>query len=132
LGFSDYQIAKAVGKGEEEIRKTRAEWKVEPKVKQIDTLAGEWPAVTNYLYLTYNAEEDDVEFSNRPDKVLLLGAGGFRIGVSVEFDWSTVLTKDALERRYGEVVMMNYNPETVSTDWDVSRKLYFDEITSRG
>jgi carbamoyl-phosphate synthase large subunit len=129
LGFSDYQIAKAVGKGEEEIRKMRAEWKIEPKVKQIDTLAGEWPAVTNYLYLTYNAEEDDVEFSNRPDKVLVLGAGGFRIGVSVEFDWSTVLTKDALEKRYGEVMMLNYNPETVSTDWDVSRKLYFDEIT---
>jgi carbamoyl-phosphate synthase large subunit len=129
LGFSDYQIAKAVGKTEEEVRKLRMEWGIEPKVKQIDTLAGEWPAVTNYLYLTYNATEDDVEFSNRPDKVLVLGAGGFRIGVSVEFDWSTVLTKDALEKYYGEVMMLNYNPETVSTDWDVSRKLYFDEIS---
>ena len=129
LGFSDYQIAKALGVKEEEVRKLRYEWGIEPKVKQIDTLAGEWPAITNYLYMTYNATEDDVEFSSNPDKVVVLGAGGFRIGVSVEFDWSVVLLKDALEKYYSEVIMMNYNPETVSTDWDMSKKLYFDEIT---
>ena len=129
LGFSDYQIAKAIGKNEDEIRKLREEWNIEPKVKQIDTLAGEWPAVTNYLYLTYNGSEDDIEFSTLNTKLLIVGAGGFRIGVSVEFDWGVVSLLNSLLKYFDEVAILNYNPETVSTDWDVSRKLYFDEIS---
>ena len=128
LGFSDYQIAKAIGKSEDEIRKLREEWGIEPKVKQIDTLAGEWPAVTNYLYLTYNGSEDDIEFSSSK-KLLIVGAGGFRIGVSVEFDWGVVSLLDSSLQYFDEVAILNYNPETVSTDWDVARKLYFDEIS---
>lgn len=129
LGFSDIQIAKAVGKCEQEIRNMRGEWKIEPKVKQIDTLAGEWPAVTNYLYVTYNGNDDDIEFSSTGNKLLIIGAGGFRIGVSVEFDWSVVSLLDSSLRYFNEVSILNYNPETVSTDWDIAKKLYFDEIS---
>jgi len=128
LGFSDYQLAKALNISESEIRAARQKLEIEPKVKQIDTLAGEWPAVTNYLYLTYNGTEDDIEFSETGSKLLIIGAGGFRIGVSVEFDWSVVSLLDAAKDYFDEVSILNYNPETVSTDWDITRKLYFDEI----
>ncbi|BCU71407.1 carbamoyl-phosphate synthase (glutamine-hydrolyzing) large subunit [Stygiolobus caldivivus] len=128
LGFSDYQIAKAMNINEREVRLLRQKLGIEPKVKQIDTLAGEWPAVTNYLYLTYNGTEDDIEFSDTGSKLLIIGAGGFRIGVSVEFDWSVVSLLDSAKQYFDEVTILNYNPETVSTDWDITRKLYFDEI----
>ncbi len=129
LGFSDEQIARKVNKSEEEIRKIRETEGIKPVVKQIDTLAGEWPAVTNYLYLTYNGSEDDIEFSTNANKLLILGAGGFRIGVSVEFDWSVVSLLDSALKYFDEVAVVNYNPETVSTDWDIAKKLYFDELT---
>jgi carbamoyl-phosphate synthase large subunit len=129
LGLSDLQIAKALGKSEQEIRELRRKFGIEPKVKQIDTLAGEWPAVTNYLYVTYSGSEDDIEFSENAKKLLIVGAGGFRIGVSVEFDWSVVSLLDAASKYFDEVAILNYNPETVSTDWDIARKLYFDEIS---
>ena len=129
LGLSDLQIAKALGKSEQEIRELRRKFGIEPKVKQIDTLAGEWPAVTNYLYVTYNGTEDDIEFSENAKKLLIVGAGGFRIGVSVEFDWGVVSLLDAASKYFDEVAILNYNPETVSTDWDIARKLYFDEIS---
>lgn len=129
LGFSDEQIAKAIQTSAEEVTKIRFKENVLPKVKQIDTLAGEWPAVTNYLYLTYNGDEDDIEFSTSYNKLLILGAGVFRIGVSVEFDWSVVSLLDAATKYFDEVAILNYNPETVSTDWDIARKLYFDEIS---
>ncbi|TRM97056.1 carbamoyl phosphate synthase large subunit [Sulfolobus sp. B1] len=128
LGFNDEQLALALRLPVEEIRKLREEHKIFPVVKQIDTLAGEWPAVTNYMYLTYNGLQDDIEFSSG-NKLLIVGAGGFRIGVSVEFDWSVVSLLDAAQRYFDEVVVLNFNPETVSTDWDITRKLYFDEIS---
>ena len=122
LGFSDRQIAEVLGLGEEEVRKMRRR----PVVKKIDTLAGEWPAETNYLYLTYGGVYDD---EVKPVDFLVVGAGVFRIGVSVEFDWSTVNLAQVLRNRGFRVAILNYNPETVSTDWDVVDKLYFDEIT---
>ncbi|MGC9182477.1 carbamoyl-phosphate synthase (glutamine-hydrolyzing) large subunit [Caldisphaera sp.] len=128
LGFSDKLIAKALNVNEEYIRKIRHEYNIIPKIKQIDTVAGEWPAVTNYMYVTYNGIEDDVDFSD--DKsILILGSGVFRIGVSVEFDWGTVSLIDALKNYYKNVYVLNYNPETVSTDWDVAKQLFFDEIS---
>lgn len=129
LGFSDKQIAKALGLSENQVRKFREEMSIMPVVKIIDTLAGEWPAVTNYMYLTYNGSEDDIEMNTQGNKLLILGAGGFRIGVSVEFDWSVVTLLDAAQKYFDDVAILNYNPETVSTDWDVAKKLYFDEIT---
>ncbi|MEM4883934.1 MAG: carbamoyl-phosphate synthase (glutamine-hydrolyzing) large subunit [Saccharolobus sp.] len=128
MGFSDEQLAKALNVNIEYIEKLRKENNIIPVVKLIDTLAGEWPAVTNYMYLTYNGKEDDVEFSTG-NKLLIIGAGGFRIGVSVEFDWSVVSLMEAASKYFNEVAVINYNPETVSTDWDVARKLYFDEIS---
>ncbi|MEM4085271.1 MAG: carbamoyl-phosphate synthase (glutamine-hydrolyzing) large subunit [Saccharolobus sp.] len=128
MGFSDEQLAKALSVNIEHIEKLRKENNIIPVVKLIDTLAGEWPAVTNYMYLTYNGKEDDVEFSTG-NKLLIIGAGGFRIGVSVEFDWSVVSLMEAASKYFNEVAVINYNPETVSTDWDVARKLYFDEIS---
>ena len=129
LGFSDLQIAKAVGISEEEVRNLRLKYSIEPVIKRIDTLAGEWPSVTNYLYLTYNGSEDDIEREQSDNKLLVVGAGGFRIGVSVEFDWSVVALYDAATNYFDNVAVLNYNPETVSTDWDVSRNLFFDEIS---
>jgi carbamoyl-phosphate synthase large subunit len=129
MGFSDLQIARALGVEEDEVRSLRLGYGVTPVVKQIDTLAAEWPARTNYLYLTYNGWEHDVSFDSGKPKVMVLGAGGFRIGVSVEFDWSIVTFSDEARGRGYEVIVVNYNPETVSTDWDVNDKLYFDEIT---
>ena len=131
LGFSDTQIAKCLGVDEMEVRRFRKRFGIVPVVKQIDTLAAEWPAKTNYLYMTYSGDEDDIKFdSHGKKKVIVLGAGVFRIGSSVEFDWSGVNTIWALKRRgIDEAIMVNYNPETVSTDYDISDKLYFEELT---
>lgn len=130
LGFSDAQIARCIGVSEDEVRRLRKAYGIIPVVKQIDTLAAEWPAKTNYLYLTYSGDEDDIEFDTNKNKVIVLGAGLFRIGSSVEFDWSCVNTIWALKKyNMDEAIMINYNPETVSTDYDISDKLYFEELT---
>ncbi len=130
LGFSDEQVAICLNTDQMTIRKMRKEANVIPVVKQIDTLAAEWPAKTNYLYLTYGGEEDDIEFNSGKSKVMVLGAGVFRIGSSVEFDWCGVNTVWALKKNgIQEAIMVNYNPETVSTDYDMSDKLYFEELT---
>jgi len=132
LGFSDEQIARCLHINEMEIREWRKKRGIIPAVKQVDTLAAEWPAKTNYLYMTYGGNEDDVDHEKCKNKVkvIILGAGVFRIGSSVEFDWCAVNTVWALkERGINEVIMVNYNPETVSTDYDVSDKLYFEELT---
>jgi carbamoyl-phosphate synthase large subunit len=130
LGFSDEQIAVCTDTSEPEVRQFRKTAGIIPAIKQIDTLAAEWPARTNYLYVTYGGDEDDIELTKDKSKVLVLGAGVFRIGSSVEFDWCGVNTVWAL-KKYGihEAIMVNYNPETVSTDYDVSDKLYFEELT---
>jgi len=131
IGFSDEQIAVCTGVSEAEVRQFRKTAGVVPAVKQIDTLAAEWPAKTNYLYLTYGGDEDDVSFDSDKSKVMVLGAGVFRIGSSVEFDWCGVNTIWALKKNgIQEAIMVNYNPETVSTDYDVSDKLYFEELTT--
>ncbi|MDR0471050.1 MAG: carbamoyl-phosphate synthase (glutamine-hydrolyzing) large subunit [Nitrososphaerota archaeon] len=131
LGFSDQQIAICQKTNETTIRTYRKKSGIIPVVKQIDTLAAEWPAKTNYLYLTYGGDQDDIEFSQTPNKVIVLGAGVFRIGSSVEFDWCGVNTVWALKKNgIQEAIMVNYNPETVSTDYDVSDKLYFEELTT--
>jgi carbamoyl-phosphate synthase large subunit len=130
IGFSDEQIAFCQKTDESAIRKFRKNANIIPAVKQIDTLAAEWPAKTNYLYLTYGGDEDDIELSNDKSKVIVLGAGVFRIGSSVEFDWCGVNTIWALKKNgIHEAIMVNYNPETVSTDYDISDKLYFEELT---
>jgi len=130
LGFSDRQIAGCLKTDEMKIRQFRKTKGIVPVVKQIDTLAAEWPARTNYLYLTYHGDEDDIEFDLEKRKILVLGAGVFRIGSSVEFDWGGVNTIWALKKRgIDEAIMINYNPETVSTDYDISDKLYFEELT---
>ncbi|MGQ9460181.1 MAG: carbamoyl-phosphate synthase (glutamine-hydrolyzing) large subunit [Candidatus Bathyarchaeaceae archaeon] len=130
LGFSDEQIAICLKTDEMTIRKLRKEANIVPVVKQIDTLAAEWPAKTNYLYLTYGGDEDDIDFHSGKSKVMVLGAGVFRIGSSVEFDWCGVNTIWALKKNgVKEAIMVNYNPETVSTDYDMSDKLYFEELT---
>jgi len=130
LGFSDKQIAICLKTDEMTIRKLRKEANIVPVVKQIDTLAAEWPAKTNYLYLTYGGDEDDIDFHSGKSKVMVLGAGVFRIGSSVEFDWCGVNTVWALKKNgVEEAIMVNYNPETVSTDYDMSDKLYFEELT---
>jgi len=135
LGFSDYQIGKLTlrdmaldphGKGLL-IRRLRLEWGIRPVVKQIDTLAGEYPARTNYLYLTYNGTKNDIEPPTR--SVLVLGSGAYRIGSSVEFDWCGVAALRKVQELGLHAVMLNYNPETVSTDYDVCDRLYFDELT---
>ncbi|MCC6016742.1 MAG: carbamoyl-phosphate synthase (glutamine-hydrolyzing) large subunit [Desulfurococcaceae archaeon] len=128
-GFSDEQIAKALKVSLDDVKAYRVKHGIKPVVKQIDTLAAEWPAKTNYLYLTYNGWEHDVDFSSSKPKIIVLGAGGFRIGVSVEFDWSVVAFSDEARARGYEVIVVNYNPETVSTDWDLNEKLYFEEIS---
>ena len=131
IGFSDKQIAVCKNTDEVTIRNFRKSAKILPVVKQIDTLAAEYPAKTNYLYMTYGGDEDDVELSNDTSKVIVLGAGVFRIGSSVEFDWCGVNTVWALKKNdIKEAIMINYNPETVSTDYDVSDKLYFEELTT--
>jgi len=127
-GFSDKQIALLFDKEELDIRKLRAKHKVQPFVKQIDTLAAEYPAQTNYLYLTYNGSEDDVDFSDT-NQVIVLGSGSYRIGSSVEFDWCCVNAVLTLRNLDYKTIMINYNPETVSTDYDICDKLYFDELS---
>jgi len=130
LGFSDEQIAQCQKTDEPTIRAYRKGANIIPVIKQIDTLAAEWPAKTNYLYLTYGGDEDDIELKSGISKVIVLGAGVFRIGSSVEFDWCGVNTIWALKKNgIQEAIMVNYNPETVSTDYDVSDKLYFEELT---
>src|SRR5208282_2365890 len=129
LGFSDKQVANAVDVDEDDVRAMRERMGITPKVKAIDTLAAEWPARTNYLYMTYNASTDDAKPSDKR-KVIVLGAGPYRIGSSVEFDWGTMNMAWAL-RASGmeEVIVVNCNPETVSTDFDMSDRLYFEELT---
>lgn len=130
LGFSDKQIATCLKTNEMRVRELRKRANIIPVVKQIDTLAAEWPAKTNYLYLTYGGDEDDISFNSSASKVIVLGAGVFRIGSSVEFDWCGVNTIWALKKNgIQEAIMINYNPETVSTDYDTSDKLYFEELT---
>ncbi len=130
IGFSDLQIGICRGTDQFIIRNLRKQANIIPAIKQIDTLAAEWPAKTNYLYLTYGGTEDDIHFSHEKKKVVVLGAGVFRIGSSVEFDWCGVNTIWALKKNdIDEAIMINYNPETVSTDYDMSDKLYFEELT---
>ena len=132
LGFSDKQIALCLGLTEDDVRMLRKKFRILPCVKQIDTLAAEWPAKTNYLYLTYCGDENDVTPNDMSEgsKIIVLGSGVFRIGSSVEFDWCAVNMVWAL-KKYGikEVILINYNPETVSTDYDVSDRLYFEELS---
>jgi len=129
LGFSDEQLGKALKISIDDVREIRKRYNIKPVTKQIDTLAAEWPAKTNYLYLTYNGWEHDISYTSSKPKIIILGAGGFRIGVSVEFDWSIVMFADEARKMGYEVIVVNYNPETVSTDWDMNEKLYFDEIS---
>jgi carbamoyl-phosphate synthase large subunit len=129
LGFSDRAIGRAARLDEEEVRRRRLAEGVRPRVRMIDTLAGEWPAKTNYLYLTYRADADDVRPMPK-GSVLVVGAGPYRIGSSVEFDWSTMNLVDGLKAEgVPGVSVLNSNPETVSTDYDRSDRLYFEEIT---
>jgi len=135
-GFSDFQLARIVfGKNREIedgidlVRDYRKKVGIMPYVKQIDTLAAEYPAKTNYLYLTYNASTHDVEFTDKHDSVIVLGSGAYRIGSSVEFDWCSVNAVNTIRENNLRAIMINYNPETVSTDYDVCDRLYFDELT---
>lgn len=134
-GFSDYQIAKALYKeniSENDplnIRAYRKKLGIVPFVKQIDTLAAEFPAQTNYLYLTYNGAESDVKYLGDHRSVIVLGSGAYRIGSSVEFDWCSVNALNTVRKEGYRSVMINYNPETVSTDYDVCDRLYFDELS---
>ena len=134
FGFSDGQIAKIIGVDTIFIRQIRRKLDIHPFVKRIDTLAAEWPAITNYLYLTYSASEHDIDFEEENNanlkKVIVLGSGTYRIGSSVEFDWGSVNCLWGIKKLgIDQAIMINYNPETVSTDCDVSDKLYFDEIS---
>lgn len=136
-GFSDFQIAKAVlkqnlGNGHEanlNVRALRNEYGIKPVVKQIDTLAAEYPAQTNYLYMTYNGTTHDIAYENDGKSVVVVGSGAYRIGSSVEFDWCSVNALLTVKREGWRSVMINYNPETVSTDYDMCDRLYFDELT---
>lgn len=135
-GFSDFQIQRAVYKGEascadnqEKVRQRRKSLGILPVVKQIDTLAAEFPAATNYLYLTYNGDFNDIKYENDGKSVIVLGSGAYRIGSSVEFDWCSVTCLQTIQRQGYRGVLINYNPETVSTDYDMCDRLYFDELT---
>lgn len=137
MGFSDFQIARFVLKGDNDhmedyllnVRKYRKQKGIVPYVKQIDTLAAEYPAQTNYLYLTYNADEHDVDFARDDKSVVVLGSGAYRIGSSVEFDWCGVSALNTIKQQGYRSVMINFNPETVSTDYDVCDRLFFDELS---
>uniref|UniRef100_A0A069DM27 CAD like protein n=1 Tax=Clytia hemisphaerica TaxID=252671 RepID=A0A069DM27_9CNID len=129
LGFSDKQIANCVQSSELVIRKYRYECNILPCFKQIDTVAAEFPAEANYLYLTYNGDCDDVTYAESQNKVMVIGSGVYRIGSSVEFDACAVGCIRELKRLGKSTIMVNYNPETVSTDYDECDRLYFDEIT---
>jgi len=127
LGFSDKQIGLCVGAKELEVRAVRKGFGIVPFVKKIDTLAAEFPANTNYLYTTYNATSSDLEFNEHG--TMVLGSGVYRIGSSVEFDWCAVATARALRKSGHKTIMINYNPETVSTDFDEVDRLYFEELS---
>jgi len=137
MGYSDFQIARLVLKtpGEDlengllKVRQHRLKNGITPFVKQIDTLAGEFPAQINYLYMTYNGTEHDVEFQHDGKSVVVLGSGAYRIGSSVEFDWCSVNALNTVNKAGYRSIMINYNPETVSTDYDVCSRLYFDELS---
>ena len=129
-GFSDRQIGDSVGSEEMEVRRYRKKLNILPVVKQIDTLGAEFPAKTNYLYLTYWGDKDDIDFrKGRKQKAVVLGSGPYCIGSSVEFDWCCVNAIRTLHQSGFESIMINYNPETVSTDYDECDKLYFDELS---
>ena len=134
-GFSDFQVARAIGwQGEMEdgilaVRQYRKSIGVVPVVKQIDTLAAEYPALTNYLYLTYSGVANDVRYLGDRKSIVVLGSGAYRIGSSVEFDWCGVQALHTIRKEGYRSVMINYNPETVSTDYDMCDRLYFDELT---
>ncbi|CAK0776244.1 carbamoyl phosphate synthetase subunit beta [Gammaproteobacteria bacterium] len=127
-GFSDHALGRLSGESEDSVREHRHRIGVRPYLSQIDTLAAEYPAETNFLYFTYGAQRSDVSPSERP-KILVLGSGCYRIGSSVEFDWCTVSAVKAAQELGYEVIMLNSNPETVSTDFDICEQLVFDEIT---
>jgi len=127
-GFSDHQIALFTKTNESDVRNRRKKLHIIPYIKQIDTLAAEYPAKTNYLYLTYNATTDDIERTEK-HQVIVLGSGAYRIGSSVEFDWCCVNSVMTLRNLKYHTIMINCNPETVSTDYDICDKLYFDELT---
>jgi carbamoyl-phosphate synthase large subunit len=137
LGYSDFQIARMVLKPNSKnmhpsavkVREFRKAQGVLPFIKQIDTLAGEYPALTNYLFVTYNASEHDVTFENDGNSVIVLGSGAYRIGSSVEFDWCGVNAVNTIRKEGFRSIMINYNPETVSTDYDNCDRLYFDELS---
>ena len=128
MGFSDLQLAKVLGLDESQVRKQRLDYSIHPCVKQIDTLGAEYPAKTNYLYLTYNGTDDDIAFEER-NSVIVLGSGAYCIGSSVEFDWCCVNTVITLKKLGYHTIMVNCNPETVSTDYNECDKLYFEELT---
>lgn len=136
-GFSDFQIARTVLQNEDlkmeegllKVRAYRKQRGIMPVVKQIDTLAAEYPAQTNYLYLTYNGTSHDVDFAHDDQSVIVLGSGAYRIGSSVEFDWCSVSAINTIRENGLRSIMINYNPETVSTDYDMCDRLYFDELT---
>ena len=137
-GFTDFQIARAIGLEDEVenmhkasllVRNLRKHYGILPVVKQIDTLAAEYPAQTNYLYVTYGGTTHDVTFSNDKRSIVVLGSGAYRIGSSVEFDWCGVQALNTIRKEGWRSVMINYNPETVSTDYDMCDRLYFDELT---
>ncbi|MBP5364398.1 MAG: carbamoyl-phosphate synthase (glutamine-hydrolyzing) large subunit [Bacteroidales bacterium] len=141
LGFSDYQIGKFIIKDASvsphdkglQIRQLRKQWGIVPVVKQIDTTAGEYPARTNYMYLTYNGSKNDLSIASQElskhESVIVLGSGAYRIGSSVEFDWCGVAALKKIQEMGLKAIMINYNPETVSTDYDVCDQLFFDELT---
>lgn len=137
-GFTDFQIARAVGLEDElksmrkaslVVRNRRKNYGILPVVKQIDTLAAEYPAQTNYLYVTYAGVKSDITFENDHRSIIVLGSGAYRIGSSVEFDWCGVQALNTIRKEGYRSVMINYNPETVSTDYDMCDRLYFDELT---
>ena len=137
-GFTDFQVARAVGLEKDlgnmhqallVVRRLRKSYGILPVVKQIDTLAAEYPAQTNYLYVTYAGVKSDISFDNDKRSIIVLGSGAYRIGSSVEFDWCGVQALNTIRRQGFRSVMINYNPETVSTDYDMCDRLYFDELT---
>ncbi|OIP02535.1 MAG: carbamoyl phosphate synthase large subunit [Bacteroidetes bacterium CG2_30_33_31] len=136
-GFSDFQIARAVIKSSNEaiasdllrVRAYRKNLGILPSIKQIDTMAAEYPAKTNYLYLTYHGSQNDIERDNENNSIIVLGSGAYRIGSSVEFDWCSVQAAKTIRKNGYKSIIINYNPETVSTDFDMSDKLYFDELS---
>ena len=137
-GFTDFQIARAIGLEDTmnnmheavlAVRKIRKSMGIVPVVKQIDTLAAEYPAQTNYLYVTYSGVESDIQYEQNGKSIIVLGSGAYRIGSSVEFDWCGVQALNTIRKEGWRSVMINYNPETVSTDYDMCDRLYFDELT---